>query len=392
MIVLGSTGSIGVNTLNIARRYNLDIEVLVAGENFELLNQQIKEFNPKFVVVKNKQIAQKVDFEDVLYGQEAILEVLEKAKSNLVVNALVGEAGLKPTLKAQKLNKKIALANKESLVIAGKFIDTSKITPIDSEHFGLWYLLRREKGEGRREKVKLNQHSLLSTPHSPLSTSHSSPHSPIPPFTKLYITASGGALRNWPIEKIKNATLKDVLKHPNWSMGLKITIDSATMVNKLFELIEAKWLFNTTNIDAFIETKSVIHALVEWNDGSTTAHISGTDMKLPIAYAVLDEVKENILKPLNLLEVGNLEFRKIDKKRYPVWKIKDLLLQNSDLGIVINTANEYAINKFLHNEINFAGISDVILKVIKKFENIKINSIDEIFEIKKEVLKYLNNF
>ena len=361
MVVLGSTGSIGVNTLNIARRYNLDIEALVAGENFELLNRQIKEFKPKYVVVKNKKTAEKTDFKNVLYGEEAILEVLEKVTSNLVVNALVGEAGLKPTLKAQELNKKIALANKESLVIAGKFIDTSKITPIDSEHFGLWYLLN--------EKWKMENGK----------------------FRKLYITASGGALRNWPMEKIKNATLKDVLNHPNWSMGVKITIDSATMVNKLFELLEAKWLFNTTDIDAFIETKSVIHALVEWKDGSTTAHISGTDMKLPIAYALLDEVKENILKPLNLLEIGSLEFKKIEEQRYPVWKIKNLLLQNSDLGIVINTANEFAIKKFLDNEINFSGISDVILKVVKKFEHIKTDCIEDIFMIKKEVISYLKS-
>jgi len=388
MIVLGSTGSIGVNTLNIARRYDLDIEVLVAGENFELLNRQIKEFNPKYVVVKNKKIAEKIEFKDVLYGEEALLEVLEKAKSNLVVNALVGEAGLKPTLKAGELNKKIALANKESLVIAGKFIDTSKITPIDSEHFGLWYLLNEKWKMGNGKCI--NKHSQLKTQNSTLKTSNLSTPL-ISPFTKLYITASGGALRNWPIEKIKNATLKDVLNHPNWSMGVKITIDSATMVNKLFELLEAKWLFNTTNIDAFIETKSVIHALVEWNDGSTTAHISGTDMKLPIAYALLDEVKDNILKPLNLLEVGSLEFRKIDKERYPVWEIKDLLLENSDLGIVINTVNEYAINQFVNNEINFSKISSLILDAVKKFDKIKIKSIDEIFEIKKEIIFYLKN-
>ena len=354
MILLGSTGSIGTNTLEIARRYNLKIEALVAGENFELLNKQIKEFRPKYVVVKDKETAKKVNFNNCLYGEEAILEVIEKSNSNLVVNALVGEAGLKPTLKAQELNKKIALANKESLVIAGKFIDTLKITPIDSEHFGLWYLLKDKQN-----------------------------------FSKLFITASGGALRDWPIKRIKNAKLKDVLAHPNWSMGVKITIDSATMVNKLFELLEAKWLFNTTNIDAFIETKSIIHALVEWRDGSTTAHISKTDMKLPIAFAILDEVKDEILKPVNLLEVGNLEFRKIEKKRYPVWEIKDLLLEKSDLGIVINTANEYAISKFLKEDISFLDISNIILKSIKKFENIKIDCIDDIFVIKKEILNYL---
>ena len=380
MILLGSTGSIGTNTLEIARRYNLNIEVLVAGNNYELLNKQIKEFKPKYVVVKDKETAKKIDFDGVLWGEEAILEVLEKARSNLVINALVGEVGLKPTLKAQELNKQIALANKESLVIAGKFIDTSKITPIDSEHFGLWYLLKREMVDGRWEKEneKLNQ-------HSPNLSIHPSINS----FTKLYITASGGALRDWPIEKIQNATLKDVLQHPNWSMGVKITIDSATMVNKLFELLEAKWLFNTSNIDAFIETKSIIHALVEWRDGSTTAHISGTDMKLPIAYAILQKVDDRILKPVNLVEIGNLEFRKIEPNRYIVWEIKDLLLQKSDLGIVINTANEYAINKFLKEEINFLDISKIILEAVKKFENINLNTVEDIFEVKNEVLNYL---
>ena len=359
MILLGSTGSIGTNTLEIAKRFDLDVEVLVAGRNFKLLNRQIDEFKPKYVVVKDKETAKKINFKNVLYGEDAILDVLEKAKSDLVVNALVGEAGLKPTLKAQELNKKIALANKESLVIAGKFIDISKITPIDSEHFGLWYLLN--------EKCKVKNRK----------------------FKKLYITASGGALRDWDIEKIKNASLKDVLAHPNWSMGVKITIDSATMVNKLFELLEAKWLFNTTNIDAFIETKSIIHALVEWKDGSTTAHISKTDMKLPIAYAVLEKIEDNILSPVNLLEIGNLEFRKIDKRRYPVWEIKNELLQNPDLGIVINTANEWAINKFLRNKITFLDISRMILKTVKKFENIKIDKIEDIFEIKEEIYEFL---
>ena len=354
MILLGSTGSIGRNTLEIARNYNLDVEVLVAGNNYKLLNKQIKEFKPKYVVVKDKETATKIDFKNCLYGEEAILEVLEKAKSNLVINALVGEVGLKPTLKAQELNKNIALANKESLVIAGKFIDTSKITPIDSEHFGLWYLLRDKKE-----------------------------------FSKLYITASGGALRNWPIEKIKNATLKDVLKHPNWSMGVKITIDSATMVNKLFELLEARWLFNTTKIDAFIETKSIIHALVEWIDGSITAHISRADMKLPIAYAILKKIKKPILSPINLLEVKELEFKKIEVDRYPIWEIKDLVLEKSDLGVILNTANEFAIEKFINKEINFSKISYLILESVREFENISINSIDDIFRIKKEVIKFL---
>ncbi|HIQ50938.1 MAG TPA: 1-deoxy-D-xylulose-5-phosphate reductoisomerase, partial [Nautiliaceae bacterium] len=191
MVVLGSTGSIGVNTLEIVKKFDLKIEALVAGNNYKLLNKQIKEFTPKYVVVKNKEIAKNVDFKNVAYSEEAILEIIEKSTSNLVVNALVGDAGLKPTLKAIECNKKLALANKESLVNAGKFIDTKNIIPIDSEHFGLWYLL----------KGKSN-------------------------YKKLLITASGGALRDF--DDITKASLKDVLKHPNWSMGAKITIDSAT--------------------------------------------------------------------------------------------------------------------------------------------------------------------
>ncbi len=356
MVLLGSTGSIGVNVLEIARRFDIQIEALVAGENYKLLNRQIKEFRPKYVAVKNRKTAEKIDFENVKYGEEAVLEIVEKSQSAFVINAFVGEAGLKPTLKAQALNKKIALANKESLVIAGKFIDTSKITPVDSEHFALWYLIN-EKSKTENKKC----------------------------FEKLYITASGGALRDWPAEKIQNATLKDVLKHPNWSMGVKITIDSASMVNKLFELLEARWLFGTSKIDAFIETKSIIHALVEWVDGSTTAHISKTDMKLPIAFALLGDVKERILEPVNLLEAGSLEFRKIDSLKYPVWEIKETLLNTPDLGVVVNTANEYAIERFLKKECKFLDISKTILKAVEKFENIRLSSVEDIFEIKKEV-------
>jgi 1-deoxy-D-xylulose-5-phosphate reductoisomerase len=194
MILLGSTGSIGINVLNIAREFNLNIDTLVAGNNYKLLNKQIEEFKPKRVVVKDKITADKINFENVKYGEKEILNVIEESKSDIVINALVGSAGIKPTLKAKELNKKLALANKESLVMAGKFIDMQNIIPIDSEHFGLWYL-----NSGRV-------------------------------IDSMIITASGGALRDYPLAKIKEAKLEDVLKHPNWSMGDKITIDSATMV------------------------------------------------------------------------------------------------------------------------------------------------------------------
>jgi 1-deoxy-D-xylulose-5-phosphate reductoisomerase len=349
MILLGSTGSIGVNTLKIAKEFNLKVEVLVAGNNYKLLNKQIKEFNPKYVVVKDKETAKKVDFKNVEYSQEAILEVIEKAKSDIVVNALVGEAGLKPTLKANECKKKLALANKESLVIAGKFVDTSNLTPIDSEHFGLWYLLN-----GRNIK-------------------------------KMVITASGGALRDFDIDKLHTATLDEVLAHPNWSMGQKITIDSATMVNKLFEVLEAKWLFNTSNVDAIIETSSTIHSMIDFVDGSTIAHIAKPDMRLPIAYALLNKVDKEIVSHIDFNKLSKLEFRKIDTKRYPVWQIKDEVLNNPDLGVVINTINEIAIDKFINKQINFMDISKMILDGVNKYHNLNIKTLDDIWQIQKEI-------
>ncbi|MCJ7765929.1 MAG: 1-deoxy-D-xylulose-5-phosphate reductoisomerase, partial [Thiovulaceae bacterium] len=223
MIVLGCTGSIGVNTLEIAKKFALNVDVLVAGNNIALLNRQIETHAPSVVVVGENSDPMQVNHHNVLRGEAAILEVIEASKSKLVVNALVGFMGLRPTLKAIETGKRVALANKESLVAGGAFLDISKIQPIDSEHFGLWYLNNTER-----------------------------------PIERMLITASGGAFRDWPIEKIQNATLEDALNHPNWAMGQKITIDSASMMNKMFELLEARWLFGEGKYDAIIETRSLI--------------------------------------------------------------------------------------------------------------------------------------
>lgn len=352
MILLGSTGSIGVNTLNIARKFNLNVEVLVAGKNIKLLNEQIKEFNPKIVVVANKEDIPFVQHKNVSFGEAAILEAIENSSSKTVVNALVGFLGLRPTLKAIECGKKIALANKESLVVAGKFIDQTKLSPIDSEHFGLWYLLQNKK------------------------------------IDSMTITASGGSFRDYPLDKLQNVSIKEALNHPNWSMGNKITIDSATMTNKMFELIEAAWLFNTRKLDAIIETKSLIHAMINFKDGSTTAHIANASMQLPIAYAILGNCDEEILKPVNLIEVGNIEFRKIEENRYPIWQLKDEILNNLDLGVVLNAANEVAVSKFLNSQIGFLDISKITMNAINKFHNANTSSIEDIFQIDKEVRKY----
>ena len=352
MIVLGSTGSIGVNTLEIAKKYSLDIEVLVAGNNIELLNQQIQQHNPSKVIIANANDISKVIHPNVQAGNQAILEAISESKSQIVVNALVGFLGLAPTIQAIKCGKKVALANKESLVVAGEFIDPKYLQPIDSEHFGLWYLLQDKK------------------------------------IQSMTITASGGSFRDTPLSELKNVTIQQALNHPNWSMGNKITIDSATMTNKLFELIEARWLFDTTKIDAIIETKSLIHAMVNFSDGSTTAHIARANMQLPIAYALRQKVEENILEHVDLVKVGALEFKEITLDRYPIWEIKEELMNKPHLGVVVNAANEIAVAKFLNKEIGFMQISQMTLKAVNYFHNIHAKSLDEIYMIDEQVRRY----
>ena len=354
LVLLGSTGSIGVNTLLVAKRFGIRVEVLVCGNNIELLNEQIKEHKPKRVVIAKKEDIVKVNHSYVRYGQEAILEAIEESQSEFIVNALVGFLGLRPTLKAIACGKRVALANKESLVAGGAFIDTSKIQPIDSEHFGLWYLLQDR------------------------------------PVSKMTITASGGAFRDWPLEQLAHATLADTQKHPNWSMGQKITIDSATMVNKMFELLEARWLFGVGEYDAIIETKSLIHALINFKDGSTTAHFANASMQLPIAYALDAQMDENILSHVDLVEVGSLEFRKIEKERYPIWEIKEDLLKNPYLGVVVNAANEAAIEKFIAKEIGFMDISKNIIDAYERFRDTP-KTIDDVFAQDAEVRSYIRS-
>lgn len=353
MILLGSTGSIGVNTLIVALKFNIKVEVLVAGENIDLLNKQIKIHNPRLVVIKNRDDIYKVVHNNVQAGETAILEAIQNSNSNLVVNALVGFDGLKPTIKALECNKKVALANKESLVVAGKFIDTSKIIPIDSEHFGLWYLYDKTKT-----------------------------------IDSLLITASGGSFRDFPLENLKNVTVKEALNHPNWSMGNKITIDSATMTNKLFELIEACWFFNTTKCDAIIESKSIIHALINYKDGSTTAHFANVSMQLPIAYAILEKLDEQILDKVDLLKIGSLDFKEIELLRYPIWEFKNDILNNYNFGVILNASNDFAVSKFLGGEINFLDIFKIQSKAINHFNNLKLNHIDDIFLANEEVCRY----
>jgi 1-deoxy-D-xylulose-5-phosphate reductoisomerase len=347
---LGSTGSIGVNCIKIALANHLDIDVLVAGSNIVLLNQQIAATNPRVVVIANKQDIHKVNHTNTLHGTKAILEVIETSSSVLVVNALVGFIGLAPTLKAISCGKTVALANKESLVTAGQFIDTSKIIAIDSEHFSLQYILDKTK--------KLD---------------------------RLTITASGGSFRDLPLNRFKDISVADALKHPNWSMGNKITIDSATMANKLLEVVEAYWLFDTKNIHAIIEPKSIVHAFVSYSDGSTVAHMANPSMQMPISYALTGDCSSDIIKPISLVHLASLEFREIDEVRYPIFALKDDMLRNPSLAVVLNTANEIAVAKFLNQDISFVDISSFVLNCVDKYHDIKINSIDDIYNIDKQI-------
>ncbi|OBV29909.1 1-deoxy-D-xylulose-5-phosphate reductoisomerase [Helicobacter sp. CLO-3] len=335
MIILGSTGSIGCAALEIAKRFGKKVEALAAGRNIALLNKQILESAPAFVCIADEVDRAQLEPRGakVFVGSEGICELLESAQSSLVINAIVGFAGLKPSLHTQKLGKTLALANKESLVSGGWLLDTSKILPIDSEHFGLWYL----------QSARV--------------------------VKRLIITASGGAFRDAPLESIATQSKSSALNHPNWKMGAKITIDSASMMNKIFEILEAFWLFGCKDVEAFIERSSSVHALIEFVDGSTTAHFALPDMRLPIAYAIdaKKAAQSKILESMDLSQILNLTFAPIDSARYPLYTLKDRLLSAPKLGVIVNASNEVAIAHFLADRICFGAISEVVFDALEAF-------------------------
>lgn len=357
MIVFGSTGSIGVNALKLAALKNIKISALACGENIKLLNEQIQSFKPQFVAIKNAKDKHLVKHDKVFIGQAGLEEILQNCQDDFLLNAIVGFAGLKSTIKAKKLGKKIALANKESLVVAGNFLKGAKIIPVDSEHSALNFLLKDKKN-----------------------------------IKKLYITASGGAFHKSKIKDLKDVSPKDALKHPNWAMGAKITIDSATMVNKLFEIIEAYHLYDFKDIDALIEPKSIIHAMCEFKNGATTAYFSKADMKLAISEAIFSTHETQILDPIDFVKLSSLKFYEISTRKYPVFKLKDWLLKEPNLGVIINAANEVGIENFLNYKGNFLDISKTIFKALDHFGVPKISSIEEVFEYDDKTRKYLKGF
>ena len=364
--LLGSTGYIGINALNVIKGnpelYN--IISLGAGENIDLLLNQIKEFKPKYAAVINSNLAKELkkklnNFTNtkILWGNDGYAEIATLPEIDLVIGAMSGFSGLPPIYSAITACKDIALANKESLVIAGSLLMSEskkrgvKIFPIDSEHSAIQQSIQGHN----REDIK-----------------------------KIILTGSGGPFRNFSIDRLSMVKPEEALRHPNWRMGMKITIDSATLMNKGLEAIEAKWLFNLEmdQIEILIHPQSIIHSMVEYMDGSIMAQLSTTDMRIPIAYALSypRHLKGNT-EPLNLLDVGNLSFEKPDLEKF---KCLDLALAADKAGgsmmPVLNGANEIAVNAFLQGKIGFIEIPELIERTMKNHEIFSIDSIDRVIE------------
>ena len=350
LAVLGSTGSIGVNTLDIAGRFENEFEVMAlsAGTNIRLLREQIERFEPKVVSVLNETLAKALKRKispkkpEVLFGVEGLIQIASLPEIDLVVSALVGAAGLIPTISAIKAKKSIALANKESLVMAGKIIveeahkNGVTILPVDSEHSAIFQTLAgRSKDEVKR----------------------------------IILTASGGPFLNLPYEKMKEVTSKEALHHPTWDMGRKVSIDSASLMNKGLEIIEARWLFGISveKIAVQIHPQSVVHSMVEYIDGSIVAQMGITDMRIPISYALSYPKRLRLdLPPLNLYHMDGLTFLPPDIERFPCLRLAYHSMEMGEtMPAVLNAANEVAVNSFLEEIIKFTDIPAIVEKVME---------------------------
>jgi 1-deoxy-D-xylulose-5-phosphate reductoisomerase len=353
--ILGSTGSIGTQALDVIEAYPdyFDLQVLTAGKNADLLIEQAKKFQPNSVVITDETQYQKVKealwSEDihVYAGQEALCQVVESKEVHTVLTALVGYAGLKPTIHAIEAGKTIALANKETLVVAGELITKLaqekgvNIYPVDSEHSAIFQCLVGEF-------------------HNPIE--------------KIYLTASGGPFRGFTLEQLQQVSLEQALKHPNWSMGAKITIDSASLMNKGLEVIEAKWLFGLKpeQIDVIVHPQSIVHSLVQFEDGSMKAQMGLPDMKLPIQFALTYPARFKTDFPrFNFMDYPQLTFEQPDRK---VFKNLDLAYQAmNDLGTaacVLNAANEEAVAAFLERKIAFLEIGQLNEQCMRNISNV----------------------
>lgn len=365
--ILGSTGSIGTQTLDVVRA-NGDIEVvaIAANKSVKLLEKQAREFNPKLISVGDEAAAKdlKARISDlpikIVSGMDGLIEAATIAEADVIVTAVVGMMGILPTIEAIKAKKDIALANKETLVTAGHIIIPLakeygiNIYPVDSEHSAIFQSLNGE-------------------PHNAIE--------------KILLTASGGPFRNHTLEQMKSVRLEDALKHPNWSMGRKITIDSATMVNKGLEVMEAQWLFNVpaTKVQVVVQPQSVIHSMVQFVDGGIIAQLGTPDMKLPIQYALYYPERKYMDTPrLDFFELGQITFQKPDFNKFKGLKLAyDAAARGGNIPTALNAANELAVELFLNRKIQFLDIPEVIEMAMDEAEFIENPNVQQILDTEK---------
>ena len=375
--ILGSTGSIGTQTLEVARENgDLQITALAAGNNIELLEKQIREFHPGLVAVwkeeKAKELKDRVKDLDVkvVCGMDGLLEVATEPSSEILVTAIVGMIGIRPTIAAMKAGKDIALANKETLVTAGHIIIplakecNVQILPVDSEHSAIFQSLNGEKEHGNK-------------------------------IDKILLTASGGPFRGMSREELSQVRLEDALKHPNWVMGRKITIDSATLVNKGLEVMEAKWLFDVEldQIQVVVHPQSVIHSMVQYEDGAIIAQLGTPDMKLPIQYA-LYYPERRFLRGMRLdfYKLGQMTFEAPDMETFEGLKFAlEAMRRGGNIPTVFNAANEKAVAMFLERRIAFLDIPDIIASAMEEIAYIKHPSVDEILATEAAVYEWIES-
>ena len=370
--ILGSTGSIGRNTLEIVENLSHKFQVvgLAAGRNLELFLKQVEKFRPQIVSLDRREAVDELKRRlggrniQITLGQEGAEEVAGFEKNDIVVSAISGIEGLKPTMAAVKKGKKVALANKESMVVAGHLIQDearrskAQVIPVDSEHSGAFQCLAKE----RKEYVK-----------------------------KVVLTASGGPFFRTSTGEMENVSLKDALAHPRWKMGKKVTIDSATLMNKGLELIEARWFFGLEphQLGILIHPQSIVHSLVELRDGSVLAQLSPTDMKIPIQYALTYPQREDsLLKPLELSQVRTLEFYEVDEKKFPLVKLAYQVLEEGEsYAVCLNAANEVVVDAFLKRSIPFSQISVLVREAVEGHQRRDIENLDDIFDVDRDTRK-----
>ncbi|MGD8784880.1 MAG: 1-deoxy-D-xylulose-5-phosphate reductoisomerase [Thioalkalispiraceae bacterium] len=368
--ILGATGTIGVNTLDVIRRHpdKFRINALTANSQVDRLFEQCREFEPDYAVMVDEQAAALLEKKvnqsglstKVLSGAESLEMVVQLDDVEIVMAAIVGSAGLKSSLAAAKAGKRILLANKESLVMSGKlFMDVVKkynaeLLPIDSEHNAIFQCMPLNYSDGL-DSVGIH---------------------------RILLTGSGGPFRELPLEKFSEVTPEQAIAHPNWRMGKKISVDSATMMNKGLELIEACWLFNTdsSRVEIVLHPQSIIHSMVEYIDGSILAQLGQPDMRTPIAHAMAwPERIESGVNSLDLINMGHLDFTEPDLQRYPCLQLaKEVMRVGGTATTILNAANEVAVQAFLDNELNFPGIARTVEYTLEQITSTTAISIDEV--------------